>query len=194
MNRSIPQRRRLLRTGDRSGQRPRLPSHAFVLDVSHGIYDTLAAHGLASVGVSSGTAFFTVNNPDAWYRSDGSSRYAATSRFVIFADCGGSNSNGTRAEARPPARLLQRLSTPRHGRPRSCGVQVECALACYAPCPAVPLANQWHRMIQDGITSSFTVAGGIPERGSRPSRMSLDPVGHAQQALARAFASRSSSA
>ncbi len=72
-------------------------SHASGLAVPHGIYDTLANRGFVSVGVSSDTAFFAVDNLDAWWRSAGSSRYPDASQLVILADCGGSNSYRVRA-------------------------------------------------------------------------------------------------
>ena len=72
-------------------------SHASGLAVPHGIYDTLANRGFVSVGVSSDTAFFAVDNLDAWWRSEGSSRYPDASQLILLADCGGSNSYRIRA-------------------------------------------------------------------------------------------------
>ena len=67
------------------------------LAVPHGIYVTLANRGFVSVGVSSDTAFFAVDNLDAWWRSEGITRYPEASRLVLLADCGGSNSYRARA-------------------------------------------------------------------------------------------------
>ncbi len=72
-------------------------SHASGLAVPHGIYDTHANRGFVSVGISSDTAFFAVDNLDAWWRSEACSRYPEASRLVILADCGGSNSYRIRA-------------------------------------------------------------------------------------------------
>ena len=72
-------------------------SHASGLAVPHGIYDTLANRGFVSVGVSSDTAFFAVDNLDAWWRSEGCSRYPSAAQLVLLADCGGSNSYRIRA-------------------------------------------------------------------------------------------------
>ena len=72
-------------------------SQASGLAVPHGIYDTLANRGFVSVGVSSDTAFFAVDNLDAWWRSEGSSRYPDASQLILLADCGGSNSYRIRA-------------------------------------------------------------------------------------------------
>ena len=72
-------------------------SHAAGLAVPHGIYDTLANRGFVRVGVSSDTAFFAVDNLNAWWRQDGQQRYPEASSLVILADCGGSNSYRSRA-------------------------------------------------------------------------------------------------
>ena len=72
-------------------------SHASGLAVPHGIYDTLANRGFVSVGVSSDTAFFAVDNLDAWWRSEGRARYPEASQLILLADCGGSNSYRIRA-------------------------------------------------------------------------------------------------
>jgi len=72
-------------------------SQASGLAVPHGIYDTLANRGFVSVGVSSDTAFFVVDNLDAWWRCEGNSRYPQASQLTLLADCGGSNSYRIRA-------------------------------------------------------------------------------------------------
>lgn len=72
-------------------------SQASGLAVPHGIYDTLANRGFVSVGVSSDTAFFAVDNLDAWWRCEGNSRYPQASQLILLADCGGSNSCRIRA-------------------------------------------------------------------------------------------------
>ena len=72
-------------------------SHASGLAVPHGIYDTLANRGFVSVGTSADTAFFAVDNLDAWWRSEGCARYPDAPQLVILADCGGSNSYRIRA-------------------------------------------------------------------------------------------------
>ncbi len=72
-------------------------SQASGLAVPHGIYDTLANRAFVRVGVSSDTSFFAVDNLDAWWSTEGSSRYPDASELVILADCGGSNSYRNRA-------------------------------------------------------------------------------------------------
>ena len=71
VGRTLPQCRRVLGTGPLPVHDHDFRSYASGLAVPQGIYDTLANRGFVSLGVSSDTAFFAVDNLDAWWRSEG---------------------------------------------------------------------------------------------------------------------------
>lgn len=72
------------------------PSMAKGFGIPHGIYDTGRNTGFISVGTSSDTAEFAVDNLLAWWRQVGQSAYPHANEILLLADCGGSNGYRTR--------------------------------------------------------------------------------------------------
>ena len=71
--------------------------HDFLSDargvgISYGIYDPLRNRGMVCVGVSHDTAAFAAHSVATWWKLEGARHYAGTSRLLILADSGGSNS------------------------------------------------------------------------------------------------------
>lgn len=64
--------------------------------VPYGIYDLTQNKGWMSVGINADTAEFAVNAIRSWWENMGRPAYPKTSKLMITADCGGSNSYRTR--------------------------------------------------------------------------------------------------
>ena len=64
--------------------------------VPYGVYDIGRNEAGVSVGISSDTAEFAVASIRRWWNKLGKKRYRETTRVLITADCGGSNSPRTR--------------------------------------------------------------------------------------------------
>jgi Rhodopirellula transposase DDE domain len=57
----------------------------------YGVYDIADNAGWVSVGIDHDTASFAVNAIRRWWQAMGRARYPHATRFVVTADCGGSN-------------------------------------------------------------------------------------------------------
>jgi hypothetical protein len=73
------------------------PSDAIGKAVPYGIYDPMANRGTVFVGTSRDTAEFAVDALEAWWITEGRSRYDGSEVLTILADGGGSNSSNSRA-------------------------------------------------------------------------------------------------
>jgi Rhodopirellula transposase DDE domain len=65
--------------------------------IPYGVYDLAADTGWVSVGTDHDTAAFAVETIRRWWQNVGQGDYPSARRLLITADCGGSNSNRTRA-------------------------------------------------------------------------------------------------
>ena len=65
--------------------------------IPYGIYDLAADAGWVSVGTDHDTAAFAVESIRRWWNGWGHQQYPHTTRLLITADAGGSNSYRTRA-------------------------------------------------------------------------------------------------
>ena len=68
------------------------PSSSSGVALPYGIYDTMHNHGFINLGISYDTSEFAVDSICVWWMKFGRKRYPGTSRLLILADCGGSNS------------------------------------------------------------------------------------------------------
>ena len=88
--------------GQRWSQQPiRVLDHDFPSDsegvaIPYGIYDLSLNEGFVCVGTSYDTSEFAVDSICKWWSRIGSRRYPQADRFLILADCGGSNGYRTR--------------------------------------------------------------------------------------------------
>ena len=73
------------------------PSDAIGKAVPYGIYDVLANRGTVFVGTSRDTAEFAVDAIEAWWLTEGRSRYDGAKELAILADGGGGNGSSNRA-------------------------------------------------------------------------------------------------
>ena len=73
------------------------PSDAIGKAIPYGIYDIKANRGTVFVGTSRDTAEFAVDAIEAWWLTEGRSRYEGAKELTILADGGGSNSSNSRA-------------------------------------------------------------------------------------------------
>ena len=72
------------------------PSDAIGRDVPYGIYDMVNNTGSVFVGTSYDTPSFAVESIASWWDKKGSIKYPASSKALILADGGGSNSSRSR--------------------------------------------------------------------------------------------------
>lgn len=87
------------------------PSDAIGKAIPYGIYDVMANRGTVFVGTSRDTAEFAVDAIEAWWLTEGRSRYDGAKELAILADGGGSNGSNSRAWKHG----LQQSLADRHG-------------------------------------------------------------------------------
>lgn len=94
----------------------------------YGVYDVGQNKGYVSVGLSADTAEFAVNTIDSWWNIMGIEHYAAMSKLMITADCGGSNGYRVRLWKLELQNFADKLNKP--------------VMVCHLP----PSTSKWNKI------------------------------------------------
>ena len=86
-------------------------SYADGIGIPYGLYDTQANTGSVFVGLTHDTPEFAVESIENWWCIEGCKRYPNSAKFLILADCGGSNS----VRSRVWKHTIQQKLCDRHG-------------------------------------------------------------------------------